>query len=98
MDFEILEDIENKLLERREIKALIHHEGVPVPKREEVLAKLAAHLNKEREQVVLIKLQAKYGIGQSIAHIHVYNDPKRAKAIEKEHLLKRSGIIKEESQ
>ena len=98
MDFEIIEDIENKLLERRELKVLIHHEGAPVPKREEVLAKIAANVNKEREQVILIKMQSKYGIGQSIAYIHVYDDPERARTIEKEHLLKRSGIIKEEKQ
>ena len=96
MELEITNQKENKLLERTELNVLVKHEGEAVPKRDTVLARIAAQLNKERDQVVLIKMEAKYGIGQSTAIVHVYETAERAKSIERPYLLKRSGIVKEE--
>lgn len=95
MKIEIVKKTENKLLERLEVEATIEHLGQPVPTRDAFLSKIAAQLNKERDQVVLIKMQAKYGVGRSNALIHVYESSERAKLVEKEYLLKRSGIIGE---
>lgn len=95
MEFKIVQKTENKILERDELEVRIQHEGEPVPTREQVLSKVAASLNKERNQVVLIKLQSKYGISNSIAWIHVYDTAERTKIVEKDYLLKRSGILKE---
>ncbi len=94
MDFEIVKKTENKLLERDELQVRIQHEGEPVPTREQVLSKIAASLNKERDQVVLVKLQSKYGVSNSTAMIHVYDSAERTKIVEKDYLLKRSGILK----
>ena len=44
-------------------------------------------MNRERDQVVLIKMQAKYGVGRSKALVHVYESSERAKLVEKEYLL-----------
>ena len=98
MKIDIIEKKENKLLERTEITTNIDHVGQSVPKRDDLLSKLAALLNKERDQVVLIKLEAKYGEGKSLALVHVYETAERAIAVEKEFLLKRSGIIKEKAE
>jgi small subunit ribosomal protein S24e len=98
MKIDIIEKNENKLLERTEINVKVDHVGQPVPKREEFLSKLAALLNKERNQVVLIKLEAKYGEGKSTALVHVYETAERAIAVEKKFLLKRSGIIQEKAE
>ncbi len=94
MEIEILNKKENKLLKRQEVEALIKHHNAPVPKRDSVLSKIAAMLNKERNQVVLIKMNAKYGIGESNARVHVYDSVEQAMKTEKPYLLKRSGIIK----
>ncbi|MBA7515390.1 hypothetical protein ES705_07429 [subsurface metagenome] len=94
MDFEIVKKTENKLLERDELQVRIQHEGEPVPTREQVLSKIAASLNKERDQVVLVKFQSKYGVSNSTAMIHVYDSAERTKIVEKDYLLKRSGILK----
>jgi small subunit ribosomal protein S24e len=96
MKIEIIKKTENKLLERTEVEAKIEHIGGPVPTRDEFLSKLAALLNKERDQVVLIKLEAKYGEGTSLARVHAYDSAERAILVEKEYLLKRSGILKEQ--
>lgn len=98
MKIDIIEKNENKLLERTEINVKVDHVGQPVPKREEFLSKFAALLNKERNQVVLIKLEAKYGEGKSTALVHVYETAERAIAVEKKFLLKRSGIIQEKAE
>ncbi len=95
MKIEIVKKTENKLLERIEVEAAIEHLGQPVPTRDSFLSKIAAQMNKERNQVVLIKMQAKYGVGRSKALVHIYESSDRAKLVEKEYLLKRSGIVGE---
>ena len=98
MKIEIVKKTENKLLERIEVEAKIEHFGQAVPTRDAFLSKIAAQMNKERDQVVLIKMQAKYGVGRSQALVHVYESSERAKLIEKEYLLKRSGITGEKQE
>ena len=98
MKIDIVKKTENKLLERTEIEVQVEHHGESVPKRDDFLNRISAMLNKERDQVVLIKLEAKYGRGESIALVHAYENADRAKAVEREYLLKRSGIGKEEKQ
>lgn len=98
MKIDIIEKNENKILERTEIQVKIDHVGQAVPTREDFLSKISAQLNKERNQVVLVKLDAQYGEGKSLALIHVYETAERALAVEKEFLLKRSGIIQEKTE
>ena len=95
MKIEIVNKTENKLLERIEVEAKVDHLGQAVPTRDAFLSKIAALMNKERNQVVLIKMESKYGVGRSTAFVHVYETTERAIAVEKEYLLKRSGIIGE---
>ncbi|MCG3222516.1 MAG: hypothetical protein H7641_14135 [Candidatus Heimdallarchaeota archaeon] len=98
MKIDIVKKTENKLLDRTEIEVQVEHHGEAVPKRDDFLNRISALLNKERNQVVLIKLEAKYGMGVSTALVHAYESAERAKAVEREYLLKRSGIGKEEKQ
>ncbi len=98
MKIDIVKKTENKLLDRTEIEVQIEHHGEAVPKRDDFLNRLSAQLNKERDQVVLIKLEAKYGRGESTALVHAYDSAERAKAVEREYLLKRSGIGEEKKQ
>lgn len=98
MKIDIVKKTENKLLERTEIEIQIEHHGEAVPTRDEFLNRLSAQLNKERDQVVLIKLESKYGRGESTALVHAYDSAERAKAVEREYLLKRSGIGQEKKE
>ncbi len=92
MKIKIVKKTENKLLDRVELDVVIEHQGEPVPTRDAVLSRVAAEVNREKNQVVLIKMQAKYGIGISNAIIHAYDSQERAIVVEREYLLKRSGI------
>ncbi len=98
MKITIANKTENKLLERIEIEVEIDHQGEAVPTRDSVLSKVAAQVNRDRNQVVLIKMEAKFGIGISNALIHAYESHERAILVEKEHLLKRSGLIEEKKE
>ena len=98
MKITIVNKTENKLLERIEYKIEIDHQGEAVPTRDSVLSKVAAQINKDRNQVVLIKMEAKYGIGISSALIHAYETTERAILVEKEHLLKRSSLSDEKKE
>ncbi len=97
MELKIVNEIQNELLGRKEVELSINHLGEAIPKRDTVLAKIAALMNKERNQVVLIKMEGQYGKGESVAIIHVYDTAEQAKSVEKTHFLKRSGIIKAEN-
>ena len=92
MKIKIVKKTENKLLDRVELDVVIEHQGEPVPTRDAVLSRVAAEVNRDKNQVVLIKMQAKYGIGISNAIIHAYDSQERAIEVEREYLLKRSGI------
>lgn len=92
MKIKIVKKTENKLLDRVELDVVIEHQGEPVPTRDAVLSRVSAEVNREKNQVVLIKMQAKYGIGISNAIIHAYDSQERAIVVEREYLLKRSGI------
>lgn len=92
MKIKIVKKTENKLLDRVELDVVIEHQGEPVPTRDAVLSRVAAEVNRDKNQVVLIKMQAKYGIGISNAIIHAYDSQERAIVVEREYLLKRSGI------
>jgi len=98
MKIKIVKKTENKLLDRVELDVEIEHQGEPVPTRDTVLGRVAAEVNREKNQVVLIKMQAKYGIGISHALIHAYDSQERAIAVEREYLLKRSGIVEDKKE
>ena len=98
MKIKIVKKTENKLLDRVELDVEIEHQGEAVPTRDTVLARVAAEVNKDKNQVVLIKMEAKFGIGISHAKIHAYDSPERAIEVEREHLLNRSGVLEEKKE
>lgn len=98
MKVDIVEEIENELLERKEVIAKIQKPDGSTPTRDEVLARVAAMLNKDRKEVVLIKMQPKFGTTLFTAKIHAYSSVDRAISIEKPHLLRRSKIIEEKQE
>ncbi len=98
MKIKIDKKTENKLLDRMELDVEIDHQGEPVPTRDAVLARVAAEVNKEKNQVVLIKMQTMFGIGITRATIHAYNTSERAIEVERKHLLKRSGVLEDKKE
>ena|SRR3989344_8707013 len=72
MDLKILEQKENKLLNRKEMRVLIDNHG-GTPKREDIAAKLSATLNTDKNLVVVQQINQKFGAQKCLTHIKVYH-------------------------
>ena len=97
MDIAILERKENPLLHRDEIKLKVSHLQQPIPQRKDVVMRLSAEVNKEPDTIILRKMNSKFGSSYSIADVFVYESSDYAKRIERPHVLKRHGLVEEDS-
>ncbi len=100
MDFnlKIVEDKENKLIERREIQFIVEHLGNPTPSRLDIRAKLAAILDVNPETLFVIKTETEYGIGRTRGLAHIYETLERAMAIESKYIIERHQPKKKEEE
>jgi small subunit ribosomal protein S24e len=99
MDIEIVAEVENKTLFRKEIDFRIDHVGSTTPSRKDIQAKIGAQFDADSEAVVVKKLETKYGIGITKGSARIYSDLEQMKRIELDYVLKRheSEEKKEES-
>jgi len=94
MEITITSDIENVLLNRRELVFGIVFNGA-TPSRKMVHAKLAAMLNAPKDHLVIGSFHNRFGITQITGDARVYTSADELKKIEPKHLLKR-GMSEEE--
>ena len=100
MDFnlKIIEEKDNKLIERKEIKFIVDHLGNPTPSRLEIRSKLSAILDANPETLFIIKTETEYGIGRTKGLAHLYDTLERAKAIESKYIIERHQPKKKEEE
>jgi small subunit ribosomal protein S24e len=92
MDIDIIDEDENPMLHRTDVKfEMIHEEATP--SRLSVRDSLAAKLNKDAEEVVIRSLDTKYGMRKTIGHAKVYESPEHAQDVEQDHMLERNKIV-----
>lgn len=92
MDVEIIEEDENPMLHRTDVRfQLIHDEATP--SRLSVRDSLAAKLNKDSTEVVIRKLDTKYGMRKTVGYAKVYESAEHAKEVEHDHSLERNKIM-----
>ena len=92
MDIDIIEEDENPMLHRTDVRFELSHDEA-TPERLSVRDSLAAMLNKDAEEVVVRKLDTKFGMRKTIGHAKVYDSPEDAQDVEHEHMLERNKII-----
>lgn len=91
MDIEILEEVENPMLHRTDVRfELIHEEATP--SRLSVRDSLAARLNKDATEVVIRTLDTKFGMRRTIGRAKVYESPDNARDVEQAYMLERNKI------
>ncbi len=88
---EVLEEKENKLLERLEINGIVHHELKSTPSRIALRKVLSQAYGKDISQVFVKSIKTRYGQGISNVHIHIYNTPEFAKKYELKYIVDRNG-------
>jgi len=94
MEVEILNERENPLLGRKEVKFRVTYKGSTVP-RKEVRSKMIAVLDSSRDLTVLDYIRPEYGRQSSLGYVKVYADADAMK-VEAKHKLKRNFEAKEE--
>ncbi|MFB6074076.1 MAG: 30S ribosomal protein S24e [Haloarculaceae archaeon] len=92
MEIDIIEEEENPMLHRSDVRFRVTHEEA-TPARLAVRDSLAAMLNKDAEEVVVRELDTKFGMRQTVGHAKVYESPQDARNVEQEHMLERNKIV-----
>jgi len=92
MDIDIIEEDENPMLHRTDVRfAVVHDEATP--SRLSVRDSLAATLNKDAEEVVIHELDTKFGMRKTVGYAKVYDNPEYARDVEQDHMLERNKIV-----
>ena len=94
MELRILNDKENKLLERREVNFELVYEKAP-PTRLQALELLAKQLKVGENLVIIKKLGNVFGLRKILGNANVYSDPKNLEKTEPKHLINRIKKAKE---
>ena len=87
MDIEMKKDVNNKLLNRREMLLSVSYDG-STPSRDEIKTDVARTFNLKKENMVVVSIGQIYGSRGSEVVIHEYADAK-AMAIAQKHILER---------
>ena len=95
MDIDILEEEENPMLHRTDVRFELTHDEA-TPSRLSVRDSLAAMLNKDAEEVVIRTLDTKFGMRTTIGTARVYDSSEDTVEIEHEYVLERNKIAGEE--
>jgi small subunit ribosomal protein S24e len=91
MEIDIIEEDENPMLHRTDVRFEMHHEDA-TPSRLSVRDSLAAKLNKDAAEVVVHELDTKFGMRTTVGYAKVYDDPEYARDVEQDHMLERNKI------
>ncbi|PSP59626.1 30S ribosomal protein S24e [Halobacteriales archaeon QH_7_66_37] len=95
MDITILEEDENPMLHRTDVRFELTHEEA-TPERLSVRDSLAAMLNKDSKEVVVHDLDTKFGMRKTVGYAKVYESPEHAQDVEQDYMLERNKITAEE--
>jgi len=94
VEIEILEERENPLFNRKEVKFLVKHSGIV--KRVEVRKALASLVGWDENLVVIKKLEQQFGKTESVGRANLYKEESSLKEYEPEYVLKRNELIEGE--
>jgi ribosomal protein S24E len=84
MEVEITTVKENPLMDRREVKAEVDHQGETTPSEEDVKSRIAAENGIETENIEINHIYTNYGSNNSEASLHVYEEFEYDENLEKE--------------
>ncbi|QLD90600.1 30S ribosomal protein S24e [Natronomonas salina] len=94
MDVEIIDEDENPMLHRTDVRFQLTHDDA-TPSRLSVRDSLAAKLNKGSDEVVVQKLDTKYGMRKTVGYAKVYDSADAARDVEQDYTLARNKITED---
>ncbi len=89
-EIEILEEKDNPLVNRAEVKFRVDHLGESSPNRLEVRKKIAAMQGAKEQLTIIRKIQSQFGSFYSIGNANVYQDIEDLKYFEPFHIRVRN--------
>jgi small subunit ribosomal protein S24e len=95
MEIKIVDQRENPILDRLEVRFLVSHPNAPTPRRSEVRDRLASQLQADPRLVVIEKMASLHGKGETSGIARIYKSEDRLKTLEPPYLLKRMGLLEE---
>ena len=84
MELEILEEKNNILLKRKELKINIKHPGLPTPKKQDLIKEIATKYSVPEELVFVDYIFSKKGIQESFAKAKIYQELPKKKEVKSE--------------
>ena len=93
MELEIIEQNDNPLLNRREIKVVIKHNESSTPRRNQVIKNISEQLKANRELVIIDHLKNSYGKTETHGYAKIYSDKESLSKIETKPSLERHKDI-----
>ena len=96
MEIAILEEEGNPMLHRTDVRFRVSH-AEATPDRLGVRDSLAARLGKDADEVVIRKLDTKFGMRTTLGEAKVYESAAHAEDVEQDHMLERNSIGGEEA-
>ncbi len=91
MKIEVIEEKENPLLHRREIKAIATGFD-KTPSREEVRNQLIAKLGAEKDTLLLDEIKQEYGKKEAVVFVKIYESKEKLLRYEQKHKIKRNKL------
>ncbi|HMK45221.1 MAG TPA: 30S ribosomal protein S24e [Methanocella sp.] len=89
MEIKVLEERNNPLLQRREVKFSVSH-NLGTPSRQEIKDKIAAYLNSKPELVIVERMRTQFGKRETRGYAKIYETPERLNRVETEHIVQRN--------
>ncbi|NOZ76804.1 MAG: 30S ribosomal protein S24e [Euryarchaeota archaeon] len=89
MDIDVIEEKENPLLGRKELKVRVVHEG-PAPSRAELKRRLEAKLNAKKGRLIVDAIRTGFGLRETHAFVKVYDSEERARSVEPAYILEKN--------
>ena len=96
MEIEFIEEKENKLFNRKEIKFYVDYDGEATPKVLDIKSKLVALLNTKKELIVVDNVQPHYGEPKALGYAKVYDTIDDLEYIETKHVIAKNEEPAEE--
>jgi len=83
MEFEIIEEKENILLKRKELKLKIKHPQSPTPKKQDLIKEIAQKYSVPEDHIIINYIFTSRGVQESTAKIKIYQEAPKIKIKEK---------------
>ena len=88
MEIDVIEDKENKLLHRREVRVSVKDYGA-TPSREELISSISAKLGVDKENLVLDRADQQFGKKETLCYVKIYDNSKLRETYELKYKIKR---------